>query len=89
MESMREIGQTLTAEQNLTGEDITWLIAMAHAVLRAFAWADGQPMRTLAATLGISPQTLYTTLRLVVRAMLWIRRGHASVEALTNRVQAL
>ena len=59
MESMREIGQTLTAEQNLTGEDITWLIAMAHAVLRAFVWADGQPMRTLATTLGILPQTLH------------------------------
>lgn len=75
MEPMREIGRTLTAEQNLTGEDITWLIALAHAVLRAFAWTEGQPMRTLAATLGLSPQTLYTTLRLVVRAMLWVRRG--------------
>jgi hypothetical protein len=33
---MRKIGRTLTAEQNL-GEDIIWLIALAHAVLRAFA----------------------------------------------------
>ena len=89
MEPMREIGRTLTAEQNLTGEDITWLIALAHAVLRAFAWTEGQPMRTLAATLGLSPQTLYTTLRLVVRAMLWVRRGQTSVETLANRVQEL
>lgn len=87
MDSMREIGQTLTAEQNLTGEDITWLIAMAHAVLRAFAWTEGQPMRRLAATLGISPQTLYTTLRLVVQAMLWVRRGQASVTTLASRLQ--
>lgn len=89
MDPMRAIGRTLTTEQNLTGEDITWLIALAHAVLRAFAWTEGQPMRTLSATLGLSPQTLYTTLRLVVRAMLWVRRGHASVESLANRVQEL
>ncbi len=57
MDSMREIGRTLTTEQNLTGEDITWLIAMAQAVLRAFAWMEGQPMRSLAASLNISPQT--------------------------------
>ena len=87
MDPMREIGRTLTAEQNLTGEDITWLIAMAHAVLRAFAWTEGQPMRSLAATLNISPQTLYTTLRLVVQAMLWIRRGQASVATLASRLQ--
>lgn len=87
MESMREIGRTLTAEQNLSGEDITWLIAMAQAVLRAFAWTEGQPMRGLAATLGISPQTLYTTLRLVVQAMVWVRRGQASVAALASRLQ--
>lgn len=89
MDPMREIGRTLTVEQNLTGEDITWLIAMAHAVLRAFAWTEGQPMRSLAATLGLSPQTLYTTLRLVVRALLWVRRGQTSVETLANRVQEL
>ena len=87
MDPIREIGRTLTAEQNLTGEDITWLIAMAQAVLRAFAWTEGQPMRSLAATLNISPQTLYTTLRLVVQAMLWIRRGQASVATLASRLQ--
>jgi len=87
MDPMREIGRTLATEQNLTGEDITWLMAMAHAVLRAFAWTEGQPMRSLAATLGISPQTLYTTLRLVVQAMLWIRRGQASVATLASRLQ--
>jgi len=63
------------------------LIAMAQAVLRAFAWTEGQPMRGLAATLGISPQTLYTTLRLVVQAMVWVRRGQASVAALVGRLQ--
>ena len=89
MDPMREIGRTLTTEQNLTGEDISWLIALAHAVLRAFAWTEGQPMRTLSATVGVSPQTLYTTLRRVVRAMLWVRRGQASVETLANCVQAL
>ena len=87
MEPMREIGRTLIAEQNLTGEDITWLIAMAHAVLRAFAWTEGQPMRSLAATLGLSPQTLYTTLRLVVQAMMWVRRGQTSVGRLGRRLQ--
>jgi hypothetical protein len=87
MEPMREIGRTLTAEQNLTGGDITWLIAMAQAVLRAFAWTEGQPMRSLAATLGRSPQTLYTTLRLVVQAMVWVRRGQSSVTALASRLQ--
>jgi len=89
MDSMREIGRTLTAEQNLTGEDITWLIAMAQAVLRAFAWTEGQPMRNLAATLGISPQTLYTTLRLVVQAMVWVRRGDTSVVTLASRLHAV
>jgi hypothetical protein len=84
---MREIGRTLTAEQNLTGEDITGLMAMAQAVLRAFAGTEGQPMRTLAATLGISPRTLYTTLRRVVQAMLWVRRGQASVGTLASRLQ--
>lgn len=88
MGPMREIGRTLTAEQALTSEDITWLIAMAQAVLRAFAWTEGQPMRSLAATLGISPQTLYTTLRLVVQAMVWVRRGHTSVVTLVSRLQA-
>ena len=87
MDPMREIGRTLTAEQNLTGEDITWLIGMAQAVLRAFAWTEGQPMRSLAATLGVSPQTLYTTLRLVVQAMVWVRRGQASVAALVSRLR--
>jgi hypothetical protein len=87
MDPMREIGRTLTAEQNLTGEDITWLIALAQAVLRAFAWTEGQPMRSLAATLNISPQTLYTTLRLVVQAMLWVRRGQVSVATLASRLQ--
>lgn len=89
MESMREIGRTLTAEQNLTGEDVAWLVAMAHAVLRAFAWTEGQPMRSLAATLGRSPQTLYTTLRWVVQSLLWVRRGHRSVETWARRVHEL
>lgn len=87
MDPMREIGRTLTAEQNLTSEDLIWLMAMAQAVLRAFAWTEGQPMRSLAATLGISPQTLYTTLRLVVQAMVWVRHGQTSVDRLARRLQ--
>jgi hypothetical protein len=89
MDPMREIGRTLTAEQNLADEDITWLIAMAQAVLRAFAWTEGLPMRSLAATLGISPQTLYTTLRVVVQAMMWVRQGQTAVGTLANRLQAV
>ena len=71
---MREIGYHIKAEQGMSDEDITWMIAMAQAILRAFCWNEGQPMRHLAESLGISPQTLYTTLRLVVAAMKWVRR---------------
>ena len=46
-------------------------------------------MRTLATTLGISPQTLYTTLRLAVQALMLVRRGKRSVETLTAQVREL
>ncbi len=59
---MREIGRRLKAEQNLTNEDIAWLVGIAHAMLRAFVWDEGQPMRTLANDLGIS-----TKMRQVVK----------------------
>ena len=86
---MREIGYHIEAEQGMSDEDITWLIAMAQAILRAFCWSEGQPMRHLAASLKISPQTLYTTLRLVVAAMMWVRRKKEPIGMLAERVGRL
>jgi transposase len=87
MDRMREIGYRLKAEQNLTDEDITWLVAIAHAILRAFVWDEGQPMRTLADDVDNSPTTFYATLRLTTRALMWVRRRKGSVEALDDRLQ--
>lgn len=89
MDEMREIGRRLKAEQNLTADDIAWLVVMAKAVLRAFVWGEGQPMRTLADALGVSPTTFYTTLRLAVQASMLVRRGKQSVETLAGRVRQL
>ncbi len=89
MDDMREIGCHLQAEQNLTADDIAWLTAIAQAILRALMWDAGQPMRTLAARLEISPQTLYTTLRLVIQALMWVRRNKLSVERLAEHFQVL
>lgn len=89
MSQMRDIGHRIQAEQNLTADDITWLVVIAQAILRAFTWDEGRPMRSLADTLGISPQTLYTTLRLAVQALMWVRRHKTSVERLAERAQAL
>jgi len=86
---MREIGQTLKAEQNLTSTDIAWLTKIAEAILRVFVWDAGRPMRTLADDLGISPQTLYTKMRQVVRVLMLVRRGKQSVETLMNRIDEL
>lgn len=80
MDKMREIGRTLQAEQNLTQVEVSWLIQMAYALLRVFAWDEGRPMRHIAEALAISPQTLYTTLRWVVQAMVWVHRHKASIE---------
>jgi hypothetical protein len=73
----------------LSDDDIVWLTAIAQAILRAFIWTEGQPMRTLAATLGVSPQTLYTTLRLAVQALLWVYRHKTAVETLVSQLQTL
>lgn len=89
MRKMREIGQTLKAEQNLTSTDIAWLTKIAEAILRVFVWDAGRPMRTLADDLGISPQTLYTKMRQVVRVLMLVRRGKQSVETLMNRIDEL
>ena len=86
---MREIGRRLRAEQNLTDEDNAWLVGIAHAILRAFVWDEGQPMRTLSDALGISPTTLYTMLRLAVQALMLVRRGKKSVEVLADRIREL
>lgn len=89
MDKMREIGCRLKAEQNLAADDIAWLVVIAKAVLRAFVWDEGQPMRTLAEALGVSPTTFYTTLRLAVQALMLVRRGKQSVETLAGRVRQL
>ena len=89
MDKMREIGRRLKAEQNLTADDIAWLVVIAKAILRAFVWDEGQPMRTLANALGVSPTTFYTTLRLAVQALMLVRRGKQSVEILAGRVRQL
>lgn len=89
MDKMREIGRRLQGEQNLTSDDIAWLVVIAKAILRAFVWDEGQPMRTLADTLGVSPTTLYTTLRLAVQALMLVRRGKKSVETLVGQVREL
>lgn len=73
----------------MSDEDIAWLVAIAQAILRAFCWDEGQPMRHLAARLKISPQTLYNTLRLVVAAMMWVRRKKESVWMVVERVERL
>jgi DNA-binding Lrp family transcriptional regulator len=86
---MREIGQTLKAEQNLTSTDIAWLTGIAEAILRVFVWDAGQPMQILADDLGMSPQTLYTKIRQVIRVLMLVRRGKQSVEMLTNRINEL
>ena len=75
MPTIAQIGQRMQAELGLTDTDIIWLVTMAQAILRAFTWTEGQPIRTLSTTLGISPTTFYTTLRLVVAAMMCVRRG--------------
>lgn len=89
MKEMREIGHILKAEQNLTSTDIAWLVRIAQAILRAFVWDGGQPMRTLADELEISPQTLYTKVRQAAHALMLVRRGQQSVETLVDRVRAL
>ena len=89
MKEMREIGRRIKAEQGLTSEDIAWLVGIAKAILRAFVWDEGQPMRNTAEELEISPQTLYTKLRQAIQALMLVRRSKQSVEALTDRVQKL
>jgi len=86
---MREIGRRLQAEQNLASDDIIWLVVIAKAIVRAFEEDAGPPMRTLAAALGVSPQTLYTKLRRAVEALIWVRRGREAVGRLTERVREL
>jgi hypothetical protein len=89
VKEMREIGHILKTEQNLTSADIAWLVGIAEAILRAFAWDEGRPMRTLADVLGISPTTLYTVLRLAVQALMLVRRSKKSLEVLADSVWEL
>lgn len=87
MPTIAPIGQRMQAELGLTDADIMWLVTMAQAVLRAFTWTEGQPIRTLSKTLGISPTTFYTTLRLVVAAMMCVRRGQNNLDGLVEQLQ--
>ena len=89
MKKMRQIGQTLKTEQNLTSADIAWLVGIAKAILRVFVWDEGEAMRTLASDLGISPQTLYTKMRQVVQVLMLVRRGKQSVEKLMDHIREL
>ena len=87
MPTIAQIGQRMQAELGLTDPDIIWLVTMGQAILRAFTWTEGQPIRTLSTTLGISPTTFYSTLRLVVAAMMCVRRGHNKVNGLVEQLQ--
>lgn len=89
MDKIAQIGQQIQKEQNLSGEDIIWLVTMVRAVLRAFTWTEGQPIRTLSATLGISPTTFYATLRLVVAAIMLIRQGQQNLDELVEQLWRL
>ncbi len=89
MNQMREIGCRMQAEQDLTSADIAWLVAIAQALLRAFVWDAGPPMRTVADSLGVSPTTLYTTLRLAVEALMLVRRGKEALGSLITQVREL
>ena len=89
MPQMRDIGKRLTAEQNLRSEDITWLVVIGQAILRAFVRGEGRPMRELAEILGISPTTFYSVLRLAVGALMLVRSCKVSVQALLDQVNKL
>jgi hypothetical protein len=84
---MRDIGQRLQTEQNLSSDEINFLIGMAQAILRAFTWTEGQPMRCLAQRLELSPTTCYAKLRLVVQLIIWVQRGKQSFETLMAQLQ--
>ena len=86
---MREIGRRIQDEQKLTKEDIAWLVAVARTILRAFVWDEGYPMRSIAEHLGVSPTTLYKTLRLAVKTLLLIRRSRETVAGLEERMWEL
>ena len=86
---MRDIGQRIRDEQNLTDKDIEWLVGVARMILRAFVWDEGLPMRSIAESLGISPTALYKTLRLAVKALMLIRQGVESVDGLVDRIREL
>lgn len=84
MSKMREIGRTLKTEQNLTAGEVAWLIVVAKAILRAFSWGEGEPMRDLADDLDVSPTTFYRLLRLAVQALVLVCRRKQSVERMVD-----
>lgn len=89
MDQRREIGRTIKAEQDLSEGDIVWLVAIAEAILRAFVWDEGEPMQTIADELGVSRTTLYAKLRLVSKALMWIRHGKGLKKGWLEQMQGL
>ncbi len=89
MNDLRQIGRHIQTELNLTPADIAWLIGIAQAILRAFTRTEGQPINGLAQSLDISRQTLYTTLRWVVKALVWVRHNKGQLDSLIEQVSNL
>ncbi len=89
MVAMREIGQRLQEEQKLTADEISWLVIIAQAILRAFTRDEGKPMRSLAAQLNSSPTTFYKTVRLAVQVLMWLYRRKQSVTNLVEQLQKM
>jgi uncharacterized coiled-coil protein SlyX len=87
MPTRAKIGRRMQTEQNLTEADIIWLVVMSEAILRAFTWTQGKPIRELAGSLSISPTTFYATMRLVVAAMISIHRGKKKLDSLVEQLQ--
>lgn len=87
MPNIAEIGRQMQIEQNLTDADIIWLVAIAQAIVRAFTWTEGQPIRTLTAILDISPTTFYARLRQAVAALMCVRRGKKKLDSLVEPLQ--
>ena len=79
---MRDIGRKIRSEQNLSTAEISWLVIIANAILRAFTLSDGRPMRHLSDELDVSPTTFYKVLRLSIEALTWIYRTKKSIQSL-------
>ena len=79
---MREIGRRIQDEQKLSVDEISWLVIIASALLRAFTLSNGRPIRQLSDELSVSPTTFYKLLRLSVEALIWVYRTKKSIQSL-------